>query len=172
LILRKKSLLEVIQEKLQHLSKTGAIEQHQQELQKRVQANIERPTSVMEVQKVITPSTKLYDPTLTVSEDIKDHQGKIIVHKGQTYNPLEDTSFGDPLLFIDGDDPHQVRWALTQKGKKVLVNGAPLALMRHYKQTFYFDQGSTLTKKLGIQEVPARVSQQGKALLIEFVRVQ
>ncbi|MBW8309202.1 MAG: type-F conjugative transfer system protein TraW [Candidatus Paracaedibacteraceae bacterium] len=169
--IKEKSLLEVIQEKLQHLSQTGAIEKHQQELQKRVQQTIERPHPMVTVQKVTTPSTKLYDPSIVVKEDIKDHKNQIIVRQGEVYNPLDDVNFGEPLLFIDGDDPAQVEWALKQPGKKVLVKGSPIQLMKQYNQTFYFDQGSLLLKKLDIHEVPARISQQGKKLLIEMIAI-
>lgn len=168
---QEQSLIDVIQQKLTTMKSDGSLEKHQTEIQKRVVSSVETPKPVEEISKTIAYSSKLYDPTVVMSQDIKDHQGKIIINAGTRYNPLEDTSFGEPLLFIDGDDKDQVQWSFSQKGKKVLVNGSPLKLMRDTKVQFYFDQGGTLTKKLGIKSVPAKVSQKGNRLLIEMISV-
>jgi conjugal transfer pilus assembly protein TraW len=80
-------------------------------------------------------------------------------------------SFGVPLIFIDGDDESQVQWAISQTSKIILINGAPLELEKLHNQLFYFDQGAVLTSKFGIEEVPAKVSQQGKKLLVEIVPI-
>lgn len=167
--IKEQSLIDVIQQKLTLMKSDRSLEKHQTEIQKRVVSSVENPKPIDGISKTIVYSSKLYDPSVVMSQDIKDHQGKIIIKAGTRYNPLEDTSFGEPLLFIDGDNKDQVQWALSQKGKKVLVNGSPLKLMRDTKIQFYFDQGGTLTKKLGIQSVPAKISQKGNRLLIEMI---
>ena len=98
-------------------------------------------------------------------------QGILIGHiqAGTSYNPLDHKSFGDPLIFIDGDDTDQVQWAISQDAKIILVNGSPLKLEKVHKRSFYFDQGGVLTEKLGINEVPSRVSQEDKDLVIETI---
>ena len=90
-----------------------------------------------------------------------------MTRKGEKHNPLDKVSFGKPLLFIDGDEKDQIEWALSQEGKIILVKGAPLELEKTYKHLFFFDQGGVLVEKFGLTETPARVSQQGKHLLIE-----
>lgn len=60
-------------------------------------------------------------------------------------------------------------WALQQEGKIILVQSSPLELEKQHHVSFYFDQGGTLTTKFGIDQVPARVSQQSKTLLIEMM---
>ncbi|WP_010303295.1 type-F conjugative transfer system protein TraW [Candidatus Odyssella thessalonicensis] len=167
--IKEKSLIEVIIDKLTQMKASGQLEEHQEAIQKRVQSSIERPPVGAALPKATAYATKIYDPTLIVSQDIKDHQGRIVAYQGQTFNPLDDMSFGEPLLFLDGDDTAHVSWSLAQKGKKVLIKGAPLALSRQFKVPFYFDQGGVLVKKLGIQAIPARVSQKGKVLLIEMM---
>jgi conjugal transfer pilus assembly protein TraW len=62
-----------------------------------------------------------------------------------------------------------VKWALSQEGKIVLVQGTPLLLTKEHKRTFFFDQGGVLVKKLGLSKVPARVSQKDKVLLVEEI---
>lgn len=170
--IKERSLVEVIQEKLNRLQQSGEIVLHQQELQRRVEASIERPVAVSAIKKATAYKKHTYDPTLVLSADIKDHKGRVFAKKGETYNPLDYLSFGDPLLFIDGDDPDQVQWSLKQKGKRVLVKGAPLSLSRQHHTPFYFDQGGSLTTKLGIFEVPARVSQDHKVLVVEILPVK
>jgi conjugal transfer pilus assembly protein TraW len=75
------------------------------------------------------------------------------------------------LLFLDGDDPAQVAWALKQdrQAKLILVSGAPLELMKARQRRFYFDQGGKLTERFGISAVPARVRQQGRLLAVSEI---
>ncbi|WP_232224381.1 type-F conjugative transfer system protein TraW [Candidatus Paracaedibacter symbiosus] len=164
-----KSLLAVIEERLKGLQSSNKMALHQQELQEKMSKSVERPVPVGGIIKATKYQLRDYDPTFVVSQDIKDHKGQFIAKKGSSFNPLDSMSFGIPLVFIDGDDTSQVQWALQQQGKIVLINGAPLHLEKAYKRTFYFDQGSVLTTKFGIGEVPARVSQKENKLIIETV---
>ena len=76
-----------------------------------------------------------------------------------------------PLLFLDGDDPDQLAWALKQdaNAKLILVRGAPLELMKARQRRFYFDQGGKLTTKFGIRSVPARVRLDGRVLEVSEI---
>src|SRR3546814_4322186 len=82
-----------------------------------------------------------------------------------------DVCSSDLLLFLDGDDPDQLTWALKQdaNAKLILVKGAPLELMKARQRRFYFDQGGKLTERFGIRSVPARVRQQGRVLEISEI---
>jgi conjugal transfer pilus assembly protein TraW len=42
--------------------------------------------------------------------------------------------------------------------------------MRRWKQTVYYDQQGLLTMRLGIRQVPARVTQDGRRLRIDELR--
>lgn len=179
-----KNLLLVIQVKLQNLSATGQLETFQKGIQKKVSDKALNPTRVTGVRKTTAPRRFYFDPTLTVDHDIKDHEGRLIHPKGTRINPLETLSWGDPLVFLDGEDEAQVNWALTQypKSKYVLIGGKPLELSNthsvntHSAHThrvkFYFDQVGALTQKFKIQQVPAVVNQDGKRLLIEELLVK
>ena len=72
------------------------------------------------------------------------------------------------MLFIDGDDELQVKFALKGQAKIILVKGSPLKLQRKEKIWIYFDQGGILTSKLGITQVPALVVQEGLQLKIKI----
>ena len=54
--------------------------------------------------------------------------------------------------------------------KLILTGGSYLDLMRRWKQTVYYDQQGLLTTRLGIRQVPARVTQDGKRLRIDELR--
>lgn len=174
---KERSLLEVIFEKLRRLESINKLAEHQKEIQARVKHSIENPLPVAGITAATSYAARTYDPSIIVDEDIKDHKGNFIAHKGTHVNPLDYHSFGKPLIFIQGDDESQVAWALKQDAKDtrvaiVLVSGQPLQLARNHKKMFYFDQGAILSNKFGIKAVPARISQKGKVLLIEEFRLE
>jgi conjugal transfer pilus assembly protein TraW len=163
------SIIEVIQGRLQAMEKAGKMEAVQRELQEKVKDKVNRPTSVEGMTKAKSRKKTKFDPTFVVSQNIKDNKGNLIASEGASYNPLDHKSFGEPLIFIDGDDLPQVQWAISKGGKIILVNGTPLELSRVHKKAFYFDQGGALTEKLGITEVPSLVRQEEKHLVIETI---
>ena len=54
--------------------------------------------------------------------------------------------------------------------REILIGGSYLDLMRRWKQTVYYDQQGLLTARLGIRQVPARVTQDGQRLRIDELR--
>lgn len=163
------SILEVIEGRLQAMEKAGKMEAVQRELQEKVKDKVNRPTPVEGMTKAKSIKKTKFDPTFVVSQNIKDNKGNLIASAGASYNPLDHKSFGEPLIFIDGDDLSQIQWAISKGGKIILVNGAPLELSRVHKKAFYFDQGGALTEKLGITEVPSLIRQEEKHLVIETI---
>lgn len=174
--IEEKDPIVLIQQKLKGMEERGELDQHYKELQKKAKAGIERPKPVEGLTK--TQKTRLftYDPTYVVKEDIKDHTGRIIHAKGKRINPLETVSLSQSLLFFDGDDPEQKAFAQEKLKsgplKLILVKGAPLALSEDWKIPVYFDQGGFLTKKFGIRQVPARVTQEGRHLRVEELSME
>lgn len=114
----------------------------------------------------------LYDPTIHAKKDILDRKGNIIVKKGTQYNPLQKYSLGENLLFLDGTDQSQIAWAKKTEGEWILTNGNPFSLEEEEERPIFFDQFGALIRKLGIQSLPARVSQEGMNLKIEEVSIQ
>lgn len=173
--IQEKSLLEVIQTKLQALKESRALENHQKVIVEKTKKKVIHPDPVVGVHKTTKPRSFGYDPSITVPYDLKDHQGEIFHQKGTKVNPLDTHAFKTPFLFVDGDDSEQVVWAIKEhklamnnhKTKIILVKGTPFALSKKLNLPVYFDQFGTLVKKFGITQVPARVFQQDKLLLIE-----
>lgn len=173
--IKEKSLLQVIQTKLKALQESGALEAHQKAIADTTKHKVMHPEPVAGVHKTFKPRSFVYDPSITVPYDLKDHNGQVFQHKGTKVNPLNTHSFKNPFLFVDGDDSDQVTWAKKEhkqaannhKPKIILIKGAPFDLSKELNIPVYFDQSGALTKKFGIGQVPGRVSQQDKALLVE-----
>lgn len=78
------------------------------------------------------------------------------------------------ILFIDGENEAHVKWALSQplNSKIILIQGRPLTLEERHERHFYFDQLGLITKKLGITQIPARVTQERDRLKIEELQIE
>ena len=55
--------------------------------------------------------------------------------------------------------------------KPILTGGSYLDLMQAWQLPVYYDQLGMLTRRLGIRQVPALVSQEGKRLRIDELEV-
>jgi conjugal transfer pilus assembly protein TraW len=180
--IQEQDLLEVIKSKLKTLEEDGTLQTHQQKIEERITKSLKRPQAVTTIKTTTQPRRFLFNPSFVVPNDLKDHQGKVFQKAGTLINPLHDYSLRRPLLLIDGDDRRQVTWAFKQHEdrqqakefvpKIILVKGSPFELMEQFNTPVYFDQGGVLVKKLGIEQVPARVSQYGDRLLIEEVKLK
>lgn len=156
--------LEVINARLQKID----WDEFNKNTQNKTKEYIERPTAVSGIVKAKESKEFFYDPTYVLTQDIRDHNNQLLHKKGTKVNPLEFTPLKEALLFIDGDDDSQVKFALKQQAKIILVKGSPLKLQRKEKIWIYFDQGGILTSKLGITQVPALVTQEDLQLKIKI----
>lgn len=113
----------------------------------------------------------IFDPSITLQQDLKDHQGKIFAFKGQKINPLKFTTLREKLIFIDGDDDLQVEYSLSIKEAKqiILVKGEPINLNKHHKEMFFFDFNGGLVNRFGIKRLPSVVFQKGEVLEINEI---
>jgi len=170
-VIKERSLLDVIQERLRLAEKSGKIASLQKQFQNRVKQKIMHPTPVAGIIRTVNERSWTYDPTYTQPADVRDHLGNIVVKSGTTVNPLDSLSWREPFLFIDGDDEEQLQWAEQREGNIILVKGSPIKLMEKYGRWFYFDQAGVLVHKFGIQQVPAQVAQEGKVLKIKEIRL-
>ncbi len=115
-----------------------------------------------------------FDPTIVSKSTIRDIEGNIIILKGSHYNPLDDYTLSQDLLFFDGENKAHISWAKTFGNgvKWILVKGRPLILEEREEFPVYYDQFGLLTSKLGIEEIPCKVSQEGLKLKVEFIPIQ
>ena len=166
-----RDLLEQIHTRLAQMEKSGETARLNQELKRRTIARVNRPDPVVGLIRAHESRSWPFDPTITLAADIREAKGELIHAAGTRVNPLDSVALRVPLLFLDGDDPAQIAWALRQdpNAKLILVKGAPLELMKARQRRFYFDQGGNLTEKFAIRAVPARVRQNGRVLEVSEI---
>jgi conjugal transfer pilus assembly protein TraW len=169
-------MLEEIQKRLKKMEASGEMAKKIEEAKARSIRSIENPIPVRGLGKSMTNRTYYFDPSIRAEEDIKDPSGQVIVKAGTMVNPFDYASMNQWLLFFDGSDPRQVelaekigekyQWEL----KPILVKGPPLEISRKWKRQVFFDQGGYLVRKIGIQNVPALVTQEGREMRIDELR--
>jgi conjugal transfer pilus assembly protein TraW len=170
------SLLEVILSKLHEAQTTGLLAGLQRDAQARARRAIEEPPALASLTRTTKPRSFYYDPSIVVPYAITDAEGRLIVAPGTRVNPLDTVSLSKTILFIDARDGAQVARAQTileeprAKVKLILTGGSYLDLMRRWKRPVYYDQQGQLTQKLGIRQVPALVSQEGRRLRIDEIQ--
>jgi conjugal transfer pilus assembly protein TraW len=169
-------LLAQIRARLLKLEASGETARLNAELRRRTVAKVNRPVPVAGITAASIVRRWTFDPTIMVERDIADAKGRVILTRGTRVNPLDTVPLRSPLVFLDGDDPVQLAWAIAKyarsAAKLILVKGAPLELMKLRQRRFYFDQSGTLTRHFAIRAVPAVVEQQGRFLLISELPVK
>lgn len=168
-------LLETIEFKLKALQANGGIDRMNRALAERTERKVRRPDPVAGISLATRERTWTYDPSMVMDHEVRDKQGNIIARAGQRVNPLELLVVRQAMVFIDGDDPAQMNWALKRytafNAKLIMVKGAPLDSMTRHQRRFYFDQGGTLVERFGIKAVPAVVEQHGMVMRVREIPV-
>ena len=170
-------LLNFIEQRLRDKERSGELQRLMQEAQSRGIDAVKRPQPVAGLRATEGPRTFYVDPTFTLDRNVVDAQGRLLFAAGTRKNPLEVVSLSKRLLFFDARDPRQVARARELiasyggKVKPILTGGSYLDLMKAWRVAVYFDQQGTLTRRFGIQQVPALVSQEGQRLRVDEVRL-
>jgi len=170
-------LLQMIEQRLRAKERSGELGRLEAEARKRGIATVKNPPSVTGLRPTDTMRTFYFDPSFTLDRNIFGPQGELLFAAGTRKNPLEVVSLSRHLLFFDARDPRQVGRArqliaLYQgRVKPILVGGSYLDLMQSWHVPVYYDQQGLLTRRLGITQVPALVSQDGLRLRIDELAV-
>ena len=173
--IREPHLLNFIEQRLRDKERSGELQRLMQEAQSRGIDAVKRPQPVAGLRATEGPRTFFVDPTFTLDRNVVDAQGRLLFAAGTRKNPLEVVSLSKRLLFFDARDPRQVARARELiasyggKVKPILTGGSYLDLMKAWRVTVYFDQQGTLTRRFGIRQVPALVSQEGQRLRVDEV---
>ena len=166
-------LLDFIRKRLQEKERSGELKKLEEQARERAVNAVRQPTPVAGIKTTETARTFYYDPTLTLDRNVVDDRGNLLFAAGTRKNPLEIVSLSKHLLFLDGRDKRQVQRARELiafyggRVKPILVAGSYLDLMKAWRTPVYYDQQGVLTRRLGIKQVPAIVSQEGRRLRID-----
>ena len=170
-------LLQMIEQRLREKERSGELGRLEAEARKRGIATVKNPPPVTGLRPTDTVRTFYFDPSFTLDRNLLGPQGELLFAAGTRKNPLEVVSLSRHLLFFDARDPRQVGRArqliaLYQgRVKPILVGGSYLNLMQSWHLPVYYDQQGLLTRRLGITQVPALVSQDGLRLRIDELAV-
>ena len=169
------SILETIKARLLEMEAAGELDAMQREMQDTTRAYVNRPRPVPGLGKAEQYAQWAVDLSITVTQDLADHKGQVFARAGTVVNPLDYSRFDKRIVLFDGDDPAQVKYALSEGNELdtllVLVNGDPLGLMREHGRRFYFDQDAVLTTRFGIRNVPAVAQRADPFMQIEEIVV-
>lgn len=170
-------LLQMIEQRLRDKERSGELGRLEAQARERGIATVKNPPPVTGLRPTDTVRTFYFDPSFTLDRNLLGPQGELLFAAGTRKNPLEVVSLSRHLLFFDARDPRQVGRArqliaLYQgRVKPILVGGSYLDLMQSWHIPVYYDQQGLLTRRLGITQVPALVSQDGLRLRIDELAV-
>ena len=170
-------LLQMIEQRLREKERSGELGRLEAEARERGIATVKNPPPVAGLRATEAVRTFYFDPSFTLDRNVLGPQGELLFAAGTRKNPLEVVSLSRHLLFFDARDPRQVgraRQLITLyqgRVKPILVGGSYLDLMQSWHVPVYYDQQGLLTRRLGITQVPALVSQDGLRLRIDELAV-
>lgn len=169
-------MVATIHNRLKAMEASGELAREQEAFKQRVIANSLRPKAVEGLTVAQENTTHYIDPSITVGEDLADHQGRVFARKGQVVNPLDTVPFNDTLYFIDGDNPAQLAWMKAQQPptlqyRIILVNGDIRDTTQALDTRIYFDQNGMLSQKFALNAIPARVTlaEDGRRLQVDTI---
>ncbi len=170
-------LLALIQARLEEKRSSGELARIQAEFAARSRRAIESPAPVEGLVRTRKPRSFLFDPTVTSSEAVRDHEGRVLVAAGTRVNPLDYVGLSQPLVFFDARDREQTKTALALRqrhqgrARLILTGGSFIDFMKRHDLRVYYDQQGLLVYRLGIRQVPAVVTQEGRMLRIDELKV-
>jgi len=171
-------LLRFIEQRLRQKEASGELRRLQEEARTRGIDAVRNPEPVAWLVTTQAKRTFYFDPTYVLDRNLSDAQGRLMFAVGTRANPLDIVSLSRRLFFFDARDPRQVAQARSLmkhfdgQVKPILTAGSYLDLMQAWRSPVYYDQHGLLTKRLGIRQVPALVSQEGKRLRIDELEVK
>ena len=164
-------MIDWIKSRASAMMKDGQWEQIQKQAVAKAKNQINSPMPVEGITDTTQTKTWYYTPMIQLKQALTDTRGHVIAKAG-SYNALKYKPFDVQLVFINGNNPKQVDWALARNAesdirtKIVLTQGSFMDLDKKHKVWFYYDQNGKYTQKLKIAHVPAIVKQDDEQLKI------
>ena len=167
-------MLAQLHTRLKQAETDGTLQTMEDEMKARYVAHAQRPKGIA-LPRADQHRVHFFDPTVVLSQDIRDQRGQVLWQAGTKVNPLDYVSMNQQWLFFDGDDPQQRQWArdyLTRypnQVRPILTQGEALKLSEDWGVRLYFDQHGSYSRRFGLRALPALLSQQGKQLRIDEI---
>ncbi len=158
---------------LEKLSKVD-IDKHNIEINKKIIDKAQNPAST-NLPRCKKSTSHIIDPSMTLNQDIKDHNGKVLFKAGTKINPLSQISI-EEIVLINGNDESQVKWYKQNYRNKVntliLLGGNYESLKKELSSELYFDQKGEWVKKFKIESLPALLVQEDKSIRVHEINIE
>ena len=165
-----KNIISVLKAKMQSEQGKELLGKLERQRKKIIQEEHYQPRAVEGLLPTPIHNSYLFDPAISLSNDLSDHQGTRFYKSGDALNPLTHITLTKEYVFIDGARPKQVQWALQKQRQTntmiILVNGDPINLMKEHQTHLYFDQEGAMVHRFQLKHVPCVMRQEGKMLRI------
>ncbi|MDE0048139.1 MAG: type-F conjugative transfer system protein TraW [Rhodospirillales bacterium] len=167
-------LLIQIEARLIEMQQSGKLARLEDEARTRARRQLEGPEPVPGIAPARERRTRMFEPAITVAQDIRTPDGILIAAAGTRVNPLERVGLTRDLIFVDGRREAEIAWALAhgRPAKIVLLAGRPLDLMRRHRRPFFFDTGGRLAARFGIEATPTLVERDGSRLRLTEIPIE
>ena len=171
--IKEKNIITVLKSKMHASQGKELLAKMEEKRSKIIKEEHYQPKAVEEIEPTLRVNSYLFDPSISLSHDLFDHQGTCFYKRGDSLNPLAHMTLSKEYVFIDGTRSKQVQWARKKQQKAptmiVLVSGDPLTLMKEHQTHLYFDQEGAMTRRFNLTHVPCVMRQEGKMLRITEV---
>ena len=144
------------------------------DLQTKVRDSILHPKNLGLLTK--KENNKIYevDVSYIVEENITDHVGSVIAHRGQKVNPFHYVSLDYDIVILDGSDARQIEWLKkaykdNKAYKLILTGGSPIELSNQLDKQVYYDQDRVWIDKFKITSVPVILKQGNNKVLVHEI---
>ena len=170
------NFLTFIESRLHQMNQSGEMKAIEEQMVMDASRHVNRPTPVG-LSRTDVSHTHSYTPRVVLSDDIRDHLNRVLVHRGTSVNALEQLpSYQPHWAFFNADDAAQVRWMQhilkdTPDTKVILTGGAIGRTEQALNVEIFFDQSGRISHQLGINHVPAQVSRDGLALRVDEIAI-
>lgn len=136
-----------------------------------------KPEGLSHIKRVKKEKTYTFNPSYVLEFDIKDNNGSMLYPKGYTFNPLDYMKYPGTLVFIDGTSKAQIAWFLStglskdSTVKLLLTDGSPYDLTKELKRPVFLAT-TAIAERVGLNAVPAVISQEGNAFKVREIYVK
>lgn len=173
--IHEQDVLELITSGFQAMEDDGRLDTIKEDAQDLVESRVERPRGRVLPNATVARAFTV-DLTMTLDRDLADHKGRVFARAGTRVNPLEYSRFSKRIVMIDGDNPDQVAFALSEGNELdtliVLTSGPSLELMRKHGRRFWFDMDAQMSTKFGITALPSVITREDPMMRVEEIPLE
>lgn len=141
----------------------------QEQIRKHVVDNVKKMLNVAgfegRIEKAKKDNAYYVDPSYTLEQDIRDNEGRTVIEKGTEINPADYAPLGKYVV-IDGNDAQQVRFAMDQKPRQIIIVSGNIAELSKKYGIRFFRADEHLVAAFHIKRVPAIIEQHGRHIRV------